>query len=131
LDEHSRRIENNRVCHRSLFPNRPISHKTIATTEGRTQGCPIGSERFANCGDVNLKRIFLDDRARPYTRHEFVPGDELASGLHQSRKDLKCTAAQRNGGSTHPQFTAREIQLPPARLVHQVSILFRHAWRTF
>jgi hypothetical protein len=58
---------------------------------------------------MNLERILLNDRARPYTPHDVVPGDDLTGRLHQNREDLERTASQGNGNSTHPQFIAREI----------------------
>jgi len=50
-----------------LLPDGPVSLEAIAATKGRLQRSPIGPERLAQRGYVNLERIFLDDRARPYT----------------------------------------------------------------
>jgi hypothetical protein len=95
--------------------------------EGRPQRSPIGPERLAHRGYVNLERICLDDRARPHTSHELVLGDELTARLRQNRKDLERAAPEGNRDSMRAQFMPREIQLPPVKLVHQVLALFRHA----
>jgi len=126
LDRQQLRIGSNRVCRRVPFPNRPVPHETITPTGGRLYRSSIGPERLADRGYVNLDLIFLDDRARPYTSHELVLGDELTGRLNQNRKDLERAVPQGNRDSTRPQFTPSEIHLPPFELVYQTSALFRH-----
>jgi hypothetical protein len=80
---------------------------------------------------VDLKLVFLDDRAWPRASHKLVFSNELTGRLHQDRKDLERSAPQRNEDPTRAQFTPRKVNLPPAKLVHQVSTLFRHAREAF
>jgi len=82
-------------------------HEAIATTEGRPQRFPIGPERLAHRGYVNLERIFLDDHARPYTSHELVFGDEFARRLNQNRKIAN--AGPREQSLHASQFTRRDL----------------------
>jgi hypothetical protein len=41
---------------------------------------------------VDLKRTFLDDRARPNAADDLVLGDELAGRLSQNLDDVECAA---------------------------------------
>jgi hypothetical protein len=74
---------------------------------------------------MNLERIVLDYRARPYALHEIILGDEFAGCLNQYLDDLERAAADGDQVSPHAQLTAREIDLPLATLVYWGSVLCR------
>jgi len=112
------------------MPHQPVALETIAVTIGRLQHSSIRAERLANRRYVNLERIFLDNRARPYAAHKFVFGDKLALRPNQNVNNFECRAADCDRNSPHAKFTASEIDLPVPRLVNQSSaryVLSRHS----
>ena len=76
---------------------------------------------------MNLKRTFLDDRARPNAADDLVLGDQLAGRLRQNLDDFECAASQRDRNSLRPQFTPRAVHLPPSRIQIRLSTLRQHA----
>src|ERR1700676_1773817 len=76
---------------------------------------------------MKLERIVLYDRARPYASREVVLGDKLPLRLNPNLDDFECAGPDRDWHSTRPQFTPSEINLPLARLVHQLSALCAHS----
>jgi hypothetical protein len=48
---------------------------------------------------VNLKRTFLDDRARPNLAHDLVLGDELTDRPSKNLDDVEGAAPQRDRNS--------------------------------
>src|SRR5258708_12691997 len=79
------------------------------------------SERLANRRYVNLERIVLYDRARPYASREVILGDKLTCRLNQNFDDFECAASDRDWHSTRSQFTPSEINLPLAPLAPHFS----------
>jgi hypothetical protein len=75
---------------------------------------------------VKLERIVLYDRARPYASREVVLGDKLTCRLNQNLNDFERAAPDRDGHSTHSQFTPSKIDLPLAPLIHQSSTFGAH-----
>jgi hypothetical protein len=82
----------------------------------------LGPSR-APCRYVKMERIVLYDRARPCTSREVVLGDELTCRLNQNLDDFERATSDRDRYSMRSQFTPSEIELPLARLVHQLSAL--------
>src|SRR3979490_2992549 len=76
---------------------------------------------------MKLELISLYDRARPYASREVVLGDKLTGRLNQNLDNFECAASDRDWHSTRSKFTPREINLPLARLVHQLSALCAHS----
>jgi hypothetical protein len=85
-------LEDYRVGGSALLPNGPSSEQAVAATKRRLEHSSIRAERLADRGYVNLKRTFLDDRARPNPAEDFVLGDELTRRLSQNLDDVECAA---------------------------------------
>jgi hypothetical protein len=76
----------------ALLPNGPSTEQAIAATKHRLEHSSIRAERLADRRYVNLKRTFLDDRARPNPAEDLVLGDELTGRLSQNLDDVECAA---------------------------------------
>src|SRR5271168_1903830 len=120
-------LEDYRSCRYALLSNGPSSEQAIAATKRRLQQPSIRAKRLADRGYVNLKRTFLDDRARPNLAHDLVLGDELTGRPSKNLDDVEGAAPQRDRSSMRPQLTPREVHLPRPRIVIQSSALCRQS----
>jgi hypothetical protein len=77
----------------------PTSEQAIPSPRCRLQHASIRAERLADRGNVNVKRIFPDDGARPYAPHQIVFCDELTASLGQGLDDLECAVPEDHWGA--------------------------------
>src|SRR5580704_13365100 len=103
----------------------PVAEQAITPARNGLQQSPIRAKGLAGHGYMKLKRIFLDDRARPHATHQIVLVDEFTARLNQNLDDLECAASEGNKGSAPPQFMPSEINLPPIGRVHGPRALFQ------
>ena len=97
----------------------PLAKQAIAAARLGLQQAPIGTERLAHGGRVNLKRVFHDDGARPDTAHQLVLGDEFTGRLGQNFDHLEGAPTNGCRRSEHPKFVARKVNHAPGRYVDQ------------
>jgi hypothetical protein len=103
----------------------PITEQAIAAAGGGFQHTSVGSQRLANSGDVDLKRVVLDDGPRPDAFHELVLGDELARRANEDFQDFERSASDWDRNPTRPQFAPTKINLPFVGLVHHPRVFCR------
>src|SRR3981189_2916571 len=105
-----------------------MSTHRVGDSRDRTLSSTFLGPSQAPCRYVKMERIVLYDRARPCTSREAVLGDELTCRrLDQNLDDFERATPDRARSSMRSQFTPSQIELPLARLVHQLSALCAHS----
>ena len=72
----------------------PGAGKAIAPARDGFQRVPIGSQRLANGGNVDVEGILPDGNARPQTIHDLVFGDHLTGRPDQEFEDAERPPAE-------------------------------------
>jgi len=104
-----------------------MSTHRVGDSHDRTLSSTFLGPSRAPCRYVKMERIVLYDCARPCTSREVVLGDELTCRLNQNLDDFERATPDRDRYSMRSQFTPSEIELPLARIVHQLSALCAHS----
>src|SRR5262249_36596372 len=74
---------------RGMRLTRPAAEQAVAATSGGLEQVAIPAQRFADGGDVNVKRVLDHRLTGPHPPENFVFRDHLARGSNQNPDDLE------------------------------------------
>ena len=93
-----------------------LTGELIAAPRDRSDEITVSPQCLAQCGDLGLKVVFLDDPIGPDQTQQPVLVDDGPTRVDEGEQRVEGPTAQRDRPAVHEEFSAVRHELEPAEL---------------